>query len=104
MKYGYASEINAEEKAAILEMLNLLNPNDDSHIELKSAFDEIVLLDEFFFKILSVLLDKYQENNVCLDLMLGEKIAHAPRWENFNKFQTEQHLQQLVPISTKEKI
>lgn len=104
LKYGYASEINAEEKAAILEMLNLLNPNDASYIELKSAIDEIVLLDEFFFKILSVLLDKYQENNVCLDLMLGEKIAHAPRWENFNKFQTEQHLQQLVPISTKEKI
>jgi hypothetical protein len=36
--------------------------------------------------------------------MLGEKIAHAPKWENFNKFQTEQHLNQLVPINIKEKI
>ena len=92
---GYATEINEEEKNEVLNLLQLLNPSDENYNTLKSEFDAIVLLDEFFFKILTVLHDKYKDNNVCLDAMYGQKTTVAPKWDNFNKYQTEQHLQQI---------
>ena len=53
------------------------------------------MLDEFFFKILAVLHDKYKDNNICLDSMYGQKTSSPPKWDNFNKYQTEKHLQQI---------
>jgi hypothetical protein len=52
-------------------------------------------LDEFFFKILEVLHDKYKDNNVCIDAMCGEKTSSPPKWNNFNKYQAEQHMLQI---------
>ena len=91
LKYGYLTEINEVEKKEVLELLQL----EDSSKE----FENCVLLDEFFFKILAVLTDKYKDENVCLDLMIGHKLTSAPSWDNFNKFQTEQHLKQIVPVN-----
>jgi hypothetical protein len=95
LKMGYATEISEEEKKEVLDLLQLLNPSDDNYNTLKSEFEAIVMLDEFFFKILAVLHDKYKDNNVCLDAMYGQKTTVAPKWDNFNKYQTERHLKQI---------
>jgi hypothetical protein len=95
LKMGYATEINEEEKKEVLDLLQLLNPSDENYNTLKSEFEAIVMLDEFFFKILSVLHDKYKDNNVCLDAMYGQKTSSPPKWNNFNKYQTERHLKQI---------
>ncbi|MFQ3173733.1 MAG: hypothetical protein ACI9WT_001731 [Flavobacterium sp.] len=95
LKYGYLTEINEEEKGEVLDLLQLLNPSDANFNALKSEFEAIVLLDEFFFKILEVLHDKYKDNNVCIDAMCGEKTSSPPKWNNFNKYQAEQHMLQI---------
>lgn len=95
LKMGYATEINEEEKAEVLNLLQLLNPSEENYNTLKAEFEAITMLDEFFFKILSVLHDKYKDNNVCLDAMYGQKTTVAPKWDNFNKYQTVRHLKQI---------
>ena len=91
LKYGYLTEINEVEKKEVLALLQLVDSSKE--------FENSAMLDEFFFKILAVLTEKYKDENVCLDLMIGHKLTAAPKWENFNKFQTEQHLKQIVPVS-----
>ncbi|WP_394773189.1 hypothetical protein [Flavobacterium sp.] len=99
LKMGYLTEVDEAEKKEVLDLLQLLNPSDSNYEALKSEFEAIVLLDEFFFKILAVLHDKYKDNNVCLDAMYGQKTSSPPKWDNFNKYQTEQHLQQIGSFS-----
>ena len=95
LKMGYLAEINEAEKNEVLDLLQLLNPSENNYATLKSEFEAIVMLDEFFFKILAVLHDKYKDNNICLDSMYGQKTSFPPKWDNFNKYQTERHLQQI---------
>ena len=95
LKHGYLTEINEVEKKVTLDILHLLNPSDANFNSLQAEFDAIVLLDEFFFKILTVLHDKYKIENTCIDSMYGQKMSMPPKWDNFNKFQVEQHLQQI---------
>lgn len=95
LKMGYLAEINEAEKLEVLNLLQLLNPSDENYDALKAEFDAIVMLDQFFFKILAVLHDKYKDNNVCLDAMYGQKTSTPPKWDNFNKYQTERHLKQI---------
>jgi hypothetical protein len=92
LKDGFAAEINQEEKAAVLELLNLSKTIDSV---LKTEIEVITHLDAFFFKILEVLHNTYKDNNTCIDAFCGEKLIASPRWENFNKFQIEQHLKQI---------
>ncbi|MEA9414234.1 hypothetical protein [Flavobacterium sp. PL02] len=95
LKTGYLTEINEDEKNEVLNLLQVLNPADSNYNTLKAEFDAIIMLDEFFFKILAVLHDKYKDNNVCLDSMYGQKTNFPPKWDNFNKYQTEKHLKQI---------
>lgn len=95
LRDGYLSEINPTEKQELLDLFNVLNPSDANYTELKLEFDSIDKLDAFFFKVLEVLHFKYKENNVCMDAMCAQKASAAPKWENFNKYQSEQHLKQL---------
>jgi hypothetical protein len=95
LKNGYLTEINETEKNEVLELLQLLNPSDINYNILKSEFEAIGMLDQFFFKILAVLHDKYKNDNICLDSMCGQKSNFPPKWDNFNKYQTERHLQQI---------
>ncbi|MFH6967463.1 hypothetical protein [Flavobacterium sp. FlaQc-28] len=95
LKMGYSTEINEEEKNEVLNLLQLLNSSDENYNTLKIEFETIVMLDEFFFKILEVLHHKYKENNICLDAMYGQKTNFPPKWDNFNKYQTERHLKQI---------
>ena len=90
LKDGYQTEITFEEKEELLNVLNLSS--------LQSEFEAISKLDEFFFQIIAVLHEKYKDNNVCIDNMLGDKPNTAPKWDNFNKYQVEQHLKQLEAV------
>jgi hypothetical protein len=98
LKTGYLTEINEDEKNEVLDLLQLLNPSDNNYSTLKSEFEAIIMLDQFFFKILDVLHNKYKENNICLDSMYGQKTSSTPKWDNFNKYQIERHLQQIKPL------
>lgn len=99
LKNGYLTEVNEDEKNEILDLFQLLNPSDKNFYTLKTEFDTIVLLDEFFFKILEVLHEKYKDNNLYIDSMYGQKTSFPPKWDNFNKYQTEQHIQQIGSFS-----
>ncbi|WP_341899947.1 hypothetical protein [Fluviicola taffensis] len=90
LKYGHLTEITEAEKKELLNLLNL-----SSH---KGEFDAIGKLDEFFFQILAVLHDKYKDENKCIDAMVGEKTTSPPHWDNFNKYQVEQHLKQIEGV------
>lgn len=78
---------------------SILNPADNNYNELKAEFEAILLLDAFFFKILAVLHEKYKDNNICVDAMCGQKSSFPPKWDNFNKYQTERHLEQIGSFS-----
>lgn len=90
LKDGYRTEITSEEKQEILELLNFSS--------FKSEFESITKLDEFFFRIIAIMFEKYKDNNICIDRMLGDKPNTAPKWDNFNQYQVEQHLKQLEAI------
>ena len=98
LKNGYLTEINAEEKKEVLDLLQLFIPSDVNLDSLKSEFDNIVMLDEFFFKILAILHEKYKDENTFIDSMYGQKTTAPPKWDNFNKYQIEQHLQQIEAV------
>ncbi len=98
LKNGFQTEINKAEKAELLDLLQLIDPSDANAEELKNEFDDIVLLDKFFFKILAVLHDKYKDSNICVDAMHGGKTTSPPKWENFNQYQVEQHQQQIEGV------
>ncbi len=98
LKNGFRTTINEEEKLEVLSLLQLINPSDAKANELKNEFDAILLLDEFFFKVLAVLHDKYKDNNTCVDAMHGKKTSSPPKWDNFNQYQVEQHQVQIEGI------
>ncbi|MNK00376.1 hypothetical protein D3C87_181600 [compost metagenome] len=87
LKNGHLTEIDEAEKKEVLDLLQLNS--------FQNEFDTIRMLDAFFFKVLSVLHEKYKDNNTCIDSMVGQKTNAAPRWDNFNKYQVEQHLKQI---------
>jgi len=90
LKNGHLTEINEAEKKEVLDLLQLSS--------YKTEFDAINKLDEFFFQILAVLHNKYKDENTCIDSMVGEKTTSAPHWDNFNKYQVEQHLKQIEGV------
>lgn len=96
LKNGYLTEINEAEKNEVLDLLQILNPTASNYTTLKSEFEAIIKLEDFFFKILAVLHDTYKDSNVCLDAMCGQKTNFPPKWDNFNQYQAEQHLQKIT--------
>ncbi|MFM7730625.1 MAG: hypothetical protein ACKO6L_06280 [Flavobacteriales bacterium] len=91
LKEGYRTTISMDEKKALLHVFQLEELL-DSHF---AAYSQ---LDQFFFAVLEVLHQRYAQENVYLDALLGERSDSAPQWENFNKHQTEQHLMQLSEV------
>ena len=88
--HSFEDDVTPEEKQEILEMLNLSS--------IQSEFESISNLDAFFFRIIAVLYEKYKDNNICIDRMLGDKPNTVPKWDNFNQYQVEQHLKQLETV------
>ena len=89
---GYKTEMTEDEKNEIVRVFKLPA---SLQIELK----EVNRLDEFFFRILQHLHDLHNENSEYLKAFLYEKTAEAPRWENFNQHQVEQHLSQINSLN-----
>lgn len=98
LKNGFRTEINEEEKLEVLSLLQVIDPSNAKADEIKKEFDAILLLDEFFFKTLAVLHDKYKDNNTCIDAMHGHKTSSPPKWDNFNQYQAEQHQAQIEGV------
>ena len=91
LKHGFQTTIEADEKRELLEVLQLTDVP-------ASHFDAVDRLDAFFFAVLEVLHTRYKNDNQYLAALMGETTAAAPRWENFNEHQTEQHLIQLGEV------
>ncbi len=99
LKNGYTSEIDEDEKDGIIKLLKIIDPKINKDLEFKAELDKIKMADDFFFKILEILFDKYKEKNVFLDIMCGKNILQPPKWNNYNKYQVEKHLNQIESIS-----
>lgn len=88
---GFKSEMNVEEKNEILNVFQIPASHSDSILKLNR-------LDEFFFEILQVFHNLHNENGEYLQAFLFEKSDVAPRWDNFNEHQVEQHMKQLEAL------
>ena len=89
---GYKTEMIEDEKNEIVRVFKLPA---SLQIELK----EVNRLDEFFFQILQFLHKQHNENSEYLKAFMYEKSEEAPRWENFNQHQVEQHLSQINSLN-----
>lgn len=98
LKFGYQATLTIDEKNELLKAFNLLQTDDAKSIEKRNAIVGINALDTFFFEILGILHEKYQHENEYVDALCGEKMTVAPRWENYNQYQVEQHIKQLQSI------
>ncbi len=88
---GFKSEMNVEEKNEILNVFQIPASHRDSILKLNR-------LDEFFFEILQVFHNLHNKNGEYLQAFLFEKSDVAPRWDNFNEHQVEQHMKQLEAL------
>ena len=88
---GYRTEMTEEEKNEIVRVFKL-------PASLQNELQKVNRLDEFFFQILQHLHDLHNDSSEYLKAFLYEKTEDAPRWDNFNEHQVEQHTKQLEAI------
>ena len=88
---GYKTEMNEEEKNEIVRVFQL-------PASLQNELKDVHRLDEFFFQILQHLHDLHNDSSEYLKAFLYKKTEDAPRWENFNEHQVEQHTKQLEEV------
>jgi hypothetical protein len=88
---GFKSEMSDDEKSLIMNVFHIPMSKRDS-------INSSNRLDEFFFQILHLLHEMHNESSEYLKSFLYEKSEDAPRWENFNQHQTEQHAKQLEAV------
>jgi hypothetical protein len=88
---GYKTEMTEEEKNEIVRVFKL-------PASLQNELKAVHRLDEFFFQILQHLHDLQNDSSEYLKSFLYEKTEDAPRWENFNEHQVEQHTKQLEEV------
>ena len=88
---GFKSEMNEVEKNEILNVFQIPENHKDSILKLNR-------LDEFFFEILQLFHNLHNEHGEYLQAFLFEKSDIAPRWDNFNEHQVEQHMKQLEAL------
>jgi len=88
---GYKTEMTEEEKNEIVRVFKL-------PASLQNELKDVNRLDEFFFQILQHLHDLHNDSSEYLKSFLYEKTEDAPRWDNFNEHQVEQHAKQLDEV------
>ena len=88
---GYKTEMSDEEKNEIVRVFKL-------PASLQLVLKDVNRLDEFFFQILQHLHDLHNDSSEYLKSFLYEKTEDAPRWDNFNEHQVEQHTKQLEEV------
>jgi hypothetical protein len=89
---GYRTEMTEEEKNEIVRVFKL-------PASLQNELQEVNRLDEFFFQILQHLHEQHNDSSEYLKAFLYEKTDEAPRWDNFNQHQVEQHLSQINSLN-----
>ncbi len=89
---GYKTEMNEDEKNEIVRVFNL-------PASLQNELKEVNRLDEFFFQILQRLHEQHNDSSEYLKSFMYEKTDEAPRWDNFNQHQVEQHLSQINSLN-----
>jgi hypothetical protein len=89
---GYKTEMTEEEKNEIVRVFKL-------PASLQNELQEVNRLDEFFFQILQHLHEQHNDSSEYLKAFLYEKTDEAPRWDNFNQHQVEQHLSQINSLN-----
>jgi hypothetical protein len=88
---GYKTEMTEEEKNEIVRVFKL-------PVSFQNECAEVSRLDEFFFQILQHLHNLHNDNSEYLKSFLYDKTDEAPRWDNFNQHQVEQHTKQLEEV------
>ncbi len=88
---GFKSVMNEDEKNEIMNVFQIPLNNRDS-------LNNSNRLDEFFFQILQLLHEIHNDSSEYLKSFLHDKTESAPRWENFNQHQVEQHAKQLEEV------
>jgi hypothetical protein len=88
---GYKTEMSDEEKNEIVHVFKL-------PASLQLVLKDVNRLDEFFFQILQHMHDLHNDSSEYLKSFLYEKTEDAPRWDNFNEHQVEQHTKQLEEV------
>ena len=89
---GYKTEMTEEEKNEIVRVIKL-------PASLQNTLAEVSRLDEFFFQILEHLHEQHNDSSEYLKSFMYEKTDQAPRWDNFNQHQVEQHLSQINSLN-----
>ena len=89
---GYKTEMTEEEKNEIVRVFKL-------PASLQNTLAEVSRLDEFFFQILEHLHEQHNDSSEYLKSFMYEKAEEAPRWDNFNQHQVEQHLSQINSLN-----
>jgi hypothetical protein len=88
---GYKTDMTEDEKNEIVRVFKL-------PASLQNELKDVNRLDEFFFRILQHLHNLHNESSEYLKSFLYEKTDNAPRWDNFNEHQVEQHTKQLEEV------
>ena len=89
---GYKTEMTEEEKNEIVRVFKL-------PASLQNELKDVNRLDEFFFQILEHLHKQHNDSSEYLKSFMYEKAEEAPRWDNFNQHQVEQHLSQINSLN-----
>ncbi len=89
---GYKTEMTEEEKNEIVRVFKL-------PASLQNELKDVNRLDEFFFQILEHLHKQHNDSSEYLKSFMYEKAKEAPRWDNFNQHQVEQHLSQINSLN-----
>lgn len=88
---GYKTEVSEDEKEEIARVFMLPQSFSQKNTNVHR-------LDEFFFEILATFHDMHNDEGHCISSFMHEKTENAPRWENFNEHQVQQHDKQLEAI------
>ena len=85
---GYQAKINKEEINDIVKILKI-------HYSLD---EEEMLLEDFYYKILELLFDKYNDKETFALKYMTKDFNKINRWENFNKVQEAEHIKSLQSV------
>jgi len=85
---GYQAKINKEEIYEIVKILKISY----------SFYDEEILLEEFYYKILEVLFNKYKNKETFALKYMTKDFDKINKWKNFNKVQEAEHIKSLESV------
>lgn len=91
LKDGFKATLSKEEK---IEVAGVFAVDLSNYPRLEKAES----MEVFFFTLLELFHEMYQHENECVDAFCGQTMENAPTWDNFNRYQIEQHRIQMQAI------